>query len=85
MPDRENPASNPEWGPNRLSVERIEYDATDWPGSSSFQPPHLRELGEEMLRRPRELEEEKPPKPPSSPLGRLGTSGYYKVIPDEES
>lgn len=40
-------------GPNRLSLERTaearRYDAMDWPGSGSFQPPHLNALFSKML------------------------------------
>lgn len=81
----EHPASNPEWGPNRLSVERVEYDKTDWPGSSSFQPPHLRKLGDEMLEQTQKFKDEVPETTDSNSLGRLGTSGYYRVIPSKES
>lgn len=67
-----NPAQNPEWGPNRLF--------RDWPGSSDFQPPHLQELGKEMLEKAKEPEIESPEN--TNPLGRLGLHGYIKVIPE---
>lgn len=48
-----NPASDPMNGPNRLALDRSaearEYDARDWPGSSSFHPPHLEKLFKDML------------------------------------
>lgn len=48
MEKKHNPASDPMNGPNRLMLDRTpearEYDARDWPGSNSFQPPHLRRL-----------------------------------------
>lgn len=48
MGEKYNPASDPMNGPNRLALRRTpearEYDATDWPGSSSFHPVHLRDV-----------------------------------------
>lgn len=53
MAESYNPARDPMNGPNRLALDRTpearEYDSRDWPGSSSFHPPHLRDVLREVV------------------------------------
>ena len=65
MGEKYNPASDPMNGPNRLALDRTpearEYDAHDWPGSSSFHPPHLRDIFRDMVKEENDTEVEDNP------------------------
>lgn len=62
-----NPARDPMNGPNRLFLDRnpeaLAYDRSDWPGSSSFHPPHINALFAEMLKAPEDSEPVQPELP----------------------